>query len=169
VAITATGISSTATAGKVVAAAKSADVSLRAAKSADASLRTAKPASVHATAHAAAAHPTTATTVTATATVTAAPATASHCWWSKGERERERRRSNQFEISHRVLLFPERPNSLLLLEEEQQQPGPLRSEGCVTLDCGEPTAADAMHLLSRSAVRGLDRVDQLCIIQLTKW
>jgi hypothetical protein len=103
VAITATGKSSAATSGKVVAA----DTSLRIAKPANASLRTAKTtanrsAAKAATTHAAAVEAAASVHPAATATVTA---TASHRWRSKRKSERERRRSNQFEISHRTLSF----------------------------------------------------------------
>jgi hypothetical protein len=110
---TATGKSSAATPGKVVATVKAANASLRTAKPA-ANRSTSEAAAAHASAaeaatpHAAAVeaaassavHPTAATTVTATTT-----ATASHCWRSKSESESESCRSNQFEISHRILSF----------------------------------------------------------------
>jgi hypothetical protein len=101
---TATGKSSAATPGKVVATVKAADASLRTAKPA-ANRSTSEAATPHTAAVEAAAssavHPTATTTVTATTTA----ATASHCWRSKRESESESCRSNQFEISHRILSF----------------------------------------------------------------
>jgi hypothetical protein len=109
---TATGKSSAATPGKVVATVKAANASLRTAKPA-ANRSTSEAAAAHASAAeaatphtaaveaaaASAVHPT-AATVTTTAT-----ATASHCWRSESEGESESCRSNQFEISHRILSF----------------------------------------------------------------
>jgi hypothetical protein len=108
VAKTATGKSSAATPGKVVATVKAADASLRTAKPA-ANRSTSEAAAAHTAAVEATAspavHPTAPTTVTATTTTVTATATASHCWRSKRESESESCRSNQFEISHRILSF----------------------------------------------------------------
>jgi hypothetical protein len=108
VAITATGKSSAATSGKVVATVKAADASLRTAKPA-ANRSTSEAAAAHATAveaatpHTAAVEATTSSAVHPTAATAVTAATTSHCWRSK--RETECCRSNQFEISHRILSF----------------------------------------------------------------
>jgi hypothetical protein len=147
VAITATGKSSAATSGKVVATVKAADVSLRTAKPA-ANRSTSEAAAAHATAveattpHTAAVEATTSSAVHPTTTVTAT--TASHCWRSKRESESECCRSNQFEISHRILSFPGETEFSPSLGEVLTNLH--RSEGCVTLPCARTcTASGAMH------------------------
>jgi hypothetical protein len=113
VAITATGKSSAATSGKVVAA----DTSLRIAKPANASLRTAKTTASRSAAKAATPHTAAVEAAAASVHPTAtATATTSHRWRSKRESERECRRSNRFEISHKILFFLKRQKSLLLGE-----------------------------------------------------
>jgi hypothetical protein len=91
-------------------------------------------------------HPTATTTVTATTTMTAATtATASHCWRSKRESESESCRSNQFEISHRILsLFLERQNSLLLLEN-CRRPSAFRRLCHITVRTPLHSTQGAMH------------------------
>jgi hypothetical protein len=111
---TATGKSSAATSGKVVATVKAADASLRSSEAAAAHATAVEAATPHTTAVEAttssAVHPTATTTVTATTT--------SHCWRSKRESESECCRSNQFEISHRISLFSWRDRILSLLLEK---------------------------------------------------